>query len=495
MKTFNSLLLTALLLGSATSCASPIAASGHSVPVAANLIEQLIAALNSKDGAGLEQFLKEHASDAIPVADRLDRMKSLAEQGAPFKIVKLIPSRPGELKALVVDKGGMELGFKLTLTRDAEPTMDRLLAGPPDLLESAPAKSYANWASLQTLAKTIRSDAKSPALGIAMIRNGKLEQSVSGVREQGKNDKVTLDEPWNIGSIGKSLCSTVIGNLIESGKLKWDTTLGEVLGDLPMKDGYKAVTIEQIMHHRGGVPEDPGMRRPDVVRIVAGETDAIKIRQNYAKDILQRDLIAKPGQRFAYSNAGYALLGVIAEKVSGKQFEKLVKELIFDRLNLKHSYTSLDQLPTERPSGHVKNPEGLQSANFSGPLEILFAPAGGGMFMSLCDLAQFGQAHLDGLRGKDGFLKSATIKRLHQGVPEADPTGRQYACGWGIEAHPGIETMHMHNGSNGTMRAQLSIFPESNLVVASFINMGGETEPSPPLQAVLAVAGKYAKKS
>ena len=86
---------------------------------------------------------------------------------------------------------------------------------------------------------------------------------------------------------------------IESGKLKWDTTLGEVLGDLPMKDGYKAVTIEQIMHHRGGVPEDPGMRRPDVVRIVAGETDAIKIRQNYAKDILQRDLIAKPGQRFA----------------------------------------------------------------------------------------------------------------------------------------------------------------------------------------------------
>ncbi|MEI8282231.1 MAG: hypothetical protein WCG75_07495, partial [Armatimonadota bacterium] len=74
------------------------------------------------------------------------------------------------------------------------------------------------------------------------------------------------------------------------------------------------------------------------------------------------------------------------------------------------------------------------------------------------------------------------------------PNGRQYACGWGIEPHQGLETMHMHNGSNGTMRAQLSIFPESNLVVASFINMGGETEPSPPLQAVLAVAGKYAKK-
>ncbi|MEI8283042.1 MAG: serine hydrolase domain-containing protein, partial [Armatimonadota bacterium] len=325
MKTFNSLLITALLLGSATSCASPTSAPAHSVPVAANLIEQLVAALNSKDGSGLEPFLKEHASSAVPVADRLERMKGLAEQGAPFKIVKMIPSGPSELKALITDKGGMELGLKMTLTKDAEPKMDRLLAGPPDLLESAPTKSYANWSSLQSLADSICGDVKSPAMGIAVIRDGKMEKSVSGVREQGKTDKVSLDEPWSIGSIGKPLCSTVIGSLIESGKLKWDTTLGEVLGDLPMKPGYKDVTIEQIMHHRGGVPEDPGMRRPDVLRIVAGETDSVKIRQNYAKDILGRDLIAKPGQRFAYSNAGYALLGAIAEKVTGKQYEKLVR--------------------------------------------------------------------------------------------------------------------------------------------------------------------------
>jgi hypothetical protein len=49
-----------------------------------------------------------------------------------------------------------------------------------------------------------------------------------------------------------------------------------------------------------------------------------------------------------------------------------------------------------------------------------------------------------------------------------------------------------HNGSNGTFRAQLSIFPKANLVVAAFINRGGESEPAPPLQAVLAVAKRYA---
>ena len=116
------------------------------------------------------------------------------------------------------------------------------------------------------------------------------------------------------------------------------------------------------------------------------------------------------------------------------------------------------------------------------------------MYMSLADLVTYGRAHLDGLRGKDSLLKAATIQRLHQGIPEGGPMGRKYACGWGIEQFPGIELAHTHNGSNGTMRAQLAMFPKAGLVVASFVNCGGESEPSPPLQAVLAVAKRYAKE-
>jgi CubicO group peptidase (beta-lactamase class C family) len=114
--------------------------------------------------------------------------------------------------------------------------------------------------------------------------------------------------------------------------------------------------------------------------------------------------------------------------------------------------------------------------------------------MSVGDLALFGAAHLKGLRGQDGLLKATTVQHLHQGTPEQPGAQRLYACGWGIEDFPGIETMHTHNGSNGTFRSQLSIFPKANLVVASFVNRGGESEPSPPLQAVLAVARRYAPK-
>jgi len=114
------------------------------------------------------------------------------------------------------------------------------------------------------------------------------------------------------------------------------------------------------------------------------------------------------------------------------------------------------------------------------------------MFMSVGDLAKFGQAHLQGLRGKDGLLRAATVARLHHGISEGPGAERLYACGWGIESLPGVEPFHGHNGSNGTMRAQLAIFPDSKLVVVAIVNRGGEDEPAPGMQAVLAIAERYA---
>jgi CubicO group peptidase (beta-lactamase class C family) len=454
------------------------------------LVESLISALNSSDPTTLKTFAERYCDTTIPPGERAKRLASAHDQGAPFKLVRMLPSQDKSVAALIQDKQQIELGLKLELSADPNPKIVRMMIAPAEALNAPPPKDYKVWQDLAELTESVRKDTDNPAMAVAIIRQGQPEQAVKGTRTANGNDAVTPDEPWSIGSIGKPICSTIIGHLIELGKLRWDTTLGEAFKGWPMKEGYRQVTIEQIMHHRGGIPQDLGMRRPEVDRIVAGATDRQEMRKNYAKDIFSRDPIGKAGERFAYSNAGYALLGVIAETAMSQSYEDLVREMVFQPLNLKNSYTAADTLPKDRPSGHIRGPQGLEVANFSGPIEILYAPAGGGQFMSVADLATFGKMHLDGLRGKDGLLKASTIKRLHQGIAETGNEQRQYACGWGLEQHPGIETMHAHNGSNGTMRAQLSIFPESDLVVASFVNAGGETEPSPPLQAALAVASK-----
>lgn len=462
---------------------------------AAGLLEELVQALNSGDAASLQTFAETKCADNIPAAERAQKLGMIAERGAPFRIEQLRASSPGDAAAIVMDKNGERLSFKLEASEAAAPRMNRLLIGDPESFDAPPPRDYSAWTTLQGLAESIVADTESPAIGIALLRDGKLERAVAGVRELGATDLVTVDEPWSIGSIGKSFCSTVIALLIEEGKLRFETTLKEALPDVPMNPGYEMTTLEDVMKHRGGIPEDLGFRKPEIDRILGEATAPRDIRAKYVADILSREPIGPPDSQFSYSNAGYAILAHVAERVAGVPYEDLLRRSVFEPLGMTHSYVGSETFPTERPSGHIPGPDGLRPVNMGGRMESMMTGAGGGMYLSVADVVTFGAAHLKGLRGEDGFLRAETVQRLHDGQSEGGPGGMIYACGWGIHTPPGIETFHGHNGSNGTFRAELAIFPEANLVVAAIVNRGGESEPSPSLQAVLAIAGRYAPRT
>jgi len=459
------------------------------------LLARLFQAVNSKDKAKMEAFAAADCDPGVPPAERAQRLSRLAERGAPFKLIRVGRATESNLTGLMEDANGEQFNFVLNLTGSAAaPRMMSLQLGPPEAVDAKPPQDYTGWTDLRTLAAAIRIATECPAIGVALIRDGRAQAVTDGVRELGKPETVGVDEPWSIGSIGKPLCSTIIGKLIEMGKLRFETTLAQAFPGIPMRPGYENVTLEQVMHHRGGIPEDLGMRRPQVDAIVGGETDPVKMRDRYVRDILARDPIAKPGERFVYSNAGYALLAHLAELQFGKPYEQVMRDVVFAPLGLDHSYIGAATYPKDFPAGHMPGPKGLEPVNFRGPLEILYAGAGGGLYMSVGDLAKFGAAHLAGLQGKDGYLKAATVVRLHQAEPEGGPDGRAYACGWGVQNRPGLEPWHGHNGSNGTFRAELAVFPAANMVVAAIVNRGGESDPSPPLQAVLAIAKRYAHR-
>src|SRR5579871_1129767 len=453
------------------------------------LVNGLIEALNSPDSAKLADYLKAWSKPGDPTQQRTTRLSNLAKQAGPFKPAGDGKETDAEVDAFVTDRDGSRLVFMLRFTRDPDLHLGGLLVRPAYVVEGPP-PAYSNWTSLDALAKQIAADTNSPAMGLAVIRDGKLEVAVAGVRKLGGEENVRPDDVWSIGSIGKSLCSTVVGALIEHGKLRWGETLSEALPGYPMDSGYSNVTLEQVMHHRGGIPQDLGFTGDQVMSIVGDAKTPEAIRDRYARNILSRKPIAAPDERFAYSNAGYALLSVAAERAAGKPYEQLLHEIVFAPLKLRHSYTDVDPLPSARPSGHDDRSGKLAPANMEGPLESMLAGAGGGLFMSVGDLATYGVAHLVGLRGQDGLLKAATIQRLHRGVPEV-PNGRPYACGWSSETVPSLQAFDGHNGSNGTMRSQIAIFPEANLVVVGIVNRGGESEPAPGFIAAMAVGQRY----
>ncbi len=458
-----------------------------------DLIATMVETINSKNEANTLKFLEEWMVSKANLQQRAKKFVGLSEQGGPFKLIKQSSVTSNEVDAIVTDREGTRLVFRLHIQTKPSLKIVGLQIAPAFTVEG-PDSALDKWKDLNELASQIATPIHSPGMAIAVIRNGAFTEGVAGVRTSQSIDPVQTNDVWSIGSIGKSVCTSVIGRLVEMHKLTWDETLKHALPGVSMKPGYAKVTIEQLMLHRGGIPQDLGFRRPDIDRIVGKARTGTAIRARYVADILKRNPIGTPGEKFAYSNAGYALLSYIAESKMGKSYESLVKETVFRPLGLAHSFTGIDVLPASRPSGHVEDENGIHPLNTEGPIEFLFAGAGGGMYMSMGDLAKFGQAHLSGLNGKDGFLKSATIKWLHRGFLEQPGGKRTYACGWGIERFPGLDWSHSHNGSNGTQRAQLSIFPRSGLVISAAVNLGGEKQPSPGLQAVLAIAKRFAAK-
>jgi CubicO group peptidase (beta-lactamase class C family) len=302
---------------------------------------------------------------------------------------------------------------------------------------------------------------------------------------------VRIDDRWHIGSVGKAMTSTLIALLIDRGVLRWDTTIGEALPDVKMNPGYQQVTLEQLLQHRGGIPQDMGYRAEYIERITKDARTPTECRAAYIIDVLQRAPIGRPGERMAYSNAGYAIAGYIAERVTGKPYEQLMREMVFLPLGMTMAKVGGAGDPGQ-PQGHVPSPNGLQVRNFTGKLPEMTAPAGD-ITCSIGDLARFAAFHLAGMQGKGRLLKPETFRRLHT-PPPVLPGQERYACGWEIVTELTPEPFQGHGGSNGTFRAQIALFPKRGLAVVAATNAGGESDPGPPLQAILAVEKRARSK-
>jgi CubicO group peptidase (beta-lactamase class C family) len=120
------------------------------------------------------------------------------------------------------------------------------------------------------------------------------------------------DTKHRLGSITKQFTSMLIMQLVEQGKLKLDVPISTYLPDYPKSNG-DIITIHHLLTHTSGTPNYtsfPGFFR-DSSRDPYAPEDFVSV---FADSTLQ----FKPGEKFAYSNSGYFLLGVIIEKVTGK---------------------------------------------------------------------------------------------------------------------------------------------------------------------------------
>src|ERR1044072_802000 len=191
--------------------------------------------------------------------------------------------------------------------------------------------------------------------GIALVaENGKvIYKGAFGMANMEWEIPNTPDTKFRLGSITKQFTATLIMQLVEQGKIKLDGKLSDYLPDY-RKDVGEKVTIHHLLTHTSGIPSYTGLPKffEDVSR------NPYKVDE-FVKKYASGDLQFEPGSKFSYNNSGYFLLGAIIEKVTGKPYDEVLKEIFFDPFGMKNpAYAHYDTTLQNRAAGYSKTPDG-----------------------------------------------------------------------------------------------------------------------------------------
>lgn len=220
---------------------------------------------------------------------------------------------------------------------------------------------------------------------VLVADNGKvLFQKGFGLANMEWNIPNAPDTKFRLGSITKQFTSTLILQLVEQGKIKLDGKLTDYLPDYRKDTGDK-VTIHNLLSHTSGIPSYTSL--PGFFQNVSRNPFTV---DEFIKKYTSGDLEFEPGTKFVYDNSGYFLLGAIIEKVTGKPYEQVLKENIFDPLGMKNSgYDRWGTILNKRATGYSRTPRGFQNAPY---LDMSIPYAAGSLYSTVEDLYLWDQA-------------------------------------------------------------------------------------------------------
>jgi CubicO group peptidase (beta-lactamase class C family) len=350
----------------------------------------------------------------------------------------------------------------------------------------------ATQTNASTTIEAIRKQHKLPALAVVVTKGGRIcDRAAAGVRKSGDPTPVTTNDVFQIGSCTKSMTATLAAMFIEEGKLRWDMTIAEVFPELKgtMDKRYETVTVEQLLHHRGGVPHDP----PPAAWARAWQEigTPVQQRREYLESVLSAPPEAAPGTKMIYSNDGYVIVGVMLEKLSGRDFESLMTEKLFKPLHMDTAGFgppgTKDQL--DQPWGHVRKLFLTQPIQLDNP--PVHSPCGR-VHCSLDDLARYAMFHLQSRT--NALLKPETMAKLHAspGGAEIKDVMDDYACGWVRlkRAWAGGPVL-WHNGSNKSWYIVMWLAPDKNFCVIAATNVDDSDGEKACDEASLAMIHKW----
>ncbi|AQW93295.1 serine hydrolase [Elizabethkingia anophelis] len=167
-----------------------------------------------------------------------------------------------------------------------------------------------------------------------------------GLANEKTKQKLDKNTVFELASVSKQFTAMGIVQLEKEGKLSYNDPLTKYFPELSF---YKPITIDNLLHHTSGLP--------DYMSLFDKNWDKKKFATN--KDIVEMlakykpELLFVPGDKYEYSNTGYALLGLIIEKVSKQSYGDYLNKKIFKPLGMANTRVYRSRYKPEKISNYA----------------------------------------------------------------------------------------------------------------------------------------------
>jgi CubicO group peptidase (beta-lactamase class C family) len=297
-----------------------------------------------------------------------------------------------------------------------------------------------------------------PGASVAVVRNGSVVKATGyGYAHLELESPASPDTVYQLASVSKQFTSAAILLLVQDGNLSLDDKLRRHVPEAP--EGWEPVTLRHLLQHTSGVKSYSDL--PNFTTLWRSDPPQSEV----LKTLFEYPLLSPPGEKYAYNNGGYFLLGIVVERASGVPYGKFLEERIFRPLGM--TSTRLNDpyaVIKGRADGYELAADTLRLAPYASPHWSFSA---GGIVSTVVDLAKWDAA----LCGT-ALLTDASKEQMWNPGKLSDGTPITYGLGWAVGRYAGRRLIG-HGGARPGFSTYIGRFVDDKLTVIVLTNRSG----------------------
>ena len=317
-------------------------------------------------------------------------------------------------------------------------------------------------------------EANTPGAAVAIVHDSTIVfLKPYGVKKAGTSDSIDVNTVFRIASVSKCFAAFLTGTLVEDSIVGWDNHVVDYVPNFSLKspEETQRLSIRNVLSHTTGLPYHAYTNMVE-------EGILLDSMLSWLKNV---NLVSRVGEEYSYQNVAYSLISPVVKVATGKSYENLMRERVFEPLQMKTAsidYASIISNPdVARP--HMRRSRQWRAAKITDTYYNV-APAGG-INASISDMAQWMIALLG---NREDVISKSTLAQLFTPVVRARSKNRNYGrmhrlsdsfygLGWRILYYPN-DTLIYHGGYVNGYRSEVAVNPRDKIAVCILANAPGE---------------------